>query len=577
MFDVNALMRALPVSGLEPQRLASILGLVNGPEDRRWLEGIDLIEPPAGQRVPYLNPVIALEKLLRHQGASKEDAMARANAAVIRMKDTVPQDCWVSFYDHFNPKSTPHLPVSDFVAWLRESVDNGNVVKSPQPEFDEPDDLLVLIQPRVLQYIEKAAEVAATTPMFRGPDNWDDAWSLVNLPVLPPPQAMIEFVPGPPWDDQAIDWETQDNPFLRWRDAMRPITHELEKVLGEPVYHFKDLGDELDDDDVHRFLVLHWCCTHNPESAFVRYLLKASRAEDVEELKSALIDPASYSHPFKMNLSFIGMETVPCEFNYIPPRTQKTIGVVFLTEQASESAQSLLAQQIGAHALIVAPKELATDTWVKHATRNCQGWTVRYLYDGKLDEPLDILVSVDQLCVIANLPTSKSGFDLKLSDPVEDLLWMALELGVDARYYQVNRIGLSNPEVSLQKRGVPERVAAKKARCVAFTRQLKELRLDNDFGSSGLWDERGRMLGYDLLALPFSLVRRIATWQRDYDDSMNPPDMGDEAWWMRHRQEALDLGKALQTVLGENTLVKLYRNQGWMNVDQAVQDERSES
>ncbi len=58
---------------------------------------------------------------------------------------------------------------------------------------------------------------------------------------------------------------------------------------------------------------------------------------------------------------------------------------------------------------------------------------------------------------------------------------------------------------------------------------------------------------------------------------MNPPDMGDEAWWARHRQETCYLGKALQTALGENTLVKLYRNQGWINVDQVVLEERSES
>lgn len=566
MLDVNALMMALPVSGLEPQRLASISGLIDCPEDRRWSESIDLLEPPAGLRLPCLNPAVALEKLLRNHGVSKEDAVAGATEAVARMMDTVPQDRWVIFYDHFNPESTQHLSVPDFVAWLRERVDSADVVKPAQPGCDALDDILLSIKSHVLQYIETAAEVAVTTPMFRGPDNLDDAWSLLSLPVLPPPQAMIEFVPGPPWYDQVDDWEARDNPFLHWREAMRPVTHELEKVLGEPVYCFKELGDELDDDYVHRFLVLHWCCTYNPESAFVRYLVKASKAKDVEELKSALIDPASYTHPFKMNLSFVGVETVPCEFNYRPPGRQKRVGVVFLTEQASDVALSLLAQQIGAHVVIVAPKELATDAWIKHATRFCQEWTVRYVYDGKLDEPLDILASVDELCVIANEPKLKSDFDLKLSIPVEDLLWMALDLGVQARYYHVERTRVMNPNTFLQKRDVPERVVEKQARRAVFTRQLKEIRLDNDFGSSGLWDERGRMLGYDLLDLPFPLVRRIAAWQRDYDDTMNPPDMGDDAWWACHRQEALDLGKALQTAVGENTIVKLYRNQRWMSV-----------
>lgn len=114
---------------------------------------------------------------------------------------------------------------------------------------------------------------------------------------------------------------------------------------------------------------------------------------------------------------------------------------------------------------------------------------------------------------------------------------------------------------------MPERVAAQQAQRAAFTRQLTEIRLDNDFGSSGLWDERGRCLGYDLLDLPFPLVKRIAAWQRDYDETMNLPDMGDEAWWERHEQEAVEIAKALQA-LGPKTVVKLYRPQGWVPVDQ---------
>lgn len=57
----------------------------------------------------------------------------------------------------------------------------------------------------------------------------------------------------------------------------------------------------------------------------------------------------------------------------------------------------------------VAPKELATDAWVKQATHTCRGWTVRYVYDGKLDDPIDILAGIDSLHVIANEPTPESG------------------------------------------------------------------------------------------------------------------------------------------------------------------------
>lgn len=580
MVDISALMKVLPVSALEPDCVASLGGFIDVPKDRGWQERIRLLEPPAGQQVPYIEPVEALEKLLRRQGIAPEDAMARALDAVARMKEDVAEDHWVNFFDDLEPDSPDCLPLPDVVVWLRDQRRRVNRLASDLKldtlGFKELASEEMLVPSDIVDFFEQAADVATRTPMFRGPDNWNEAWSLENLPALPPPKAMIEFVPGPPWDDRDVDWETQENPFLQWREAMRPVALKLERALGEPVYYFKELGDELDDDDVHRFLVLHWCCTHKPESAFVRFLLKVSGAKDVEELKAALIDPASYKHPFKMNSSFIGIETLSCHLNYLPPGVHKTVCVVFLTEQAREVAQSLLAQQIGAHAFIVAPRDLATDAWVEHATRYCREWTVRYVYDGKLDEPIDILASVDELCVIANEPTPKSGFDLKLSDPAEDLLWLALDLGVEARYYHVERTQLMNPDTCLQKRGVPERVAAQKAQRAAFTQRLKEIRLDNDFGSSGLWDDEGRNLGYDLLDLPFPLVQRIAAWQRDYDDTMNPPDMGDEAWWERHGQESIDLAKALQTALSENTVVKLHRKQSWMSVDEVVRAEGGE-
>ena len=177
----------------------------------------------------------------------------------------------------------------------------------------------------------------------------------------------------------------------------------------------------------------------------------------------------------------------------VPHEAHKTVGVVFQTELARDVAQWLLAQQIGAHAVIVAPKEMASDAWVKQATRFCRSWTVNYVYDGKRDESIDILASVDAVSVIANEQRPKSGFDLKLSRQVEDLLWLALSLGIEARSFHVDCGRLANPELSLQTLGVPERVAARQAQRAAFTRQLTELRLDNDFGSSGV---RSAALGF---------------------------------------------------------------------------------
>lgn len=582
--DIQALMMALPISGLAPQCLISIGGLIDLPKDKQWREDIDLLEPPAGQRVPYIDPAKAIEKLLRCQGVSPDDAQARSREAVVRMRVDVADDHWVSFYDYLDPESPECLPVSDFVAWVRNERDRLFQLSTTAPnsaqELNGRSGEHLLVPPEILAFFEQAAEVATSSPTFRGPDNWHERWSLKSLPALPPPKAMIEFVPGAPWADQDNwdDWNLPSNPFMLWREAIRPVAQELEKILGEAVYDFADLDSDsdLDDDDVHRFLLLHWCCTWKPESAYVRFLVKSSRASNVEELKAALIDPANYTQPYKMNGSYIGLETLNCRIDYLPPARPKTVTVVFSTLKARNVAEVLLAQKIGARAYIVAPEKLVPVEWVKQVTRHCRDWTIRYVIDGMVGDPIEILSVTDELSVIADEIAQKSGFDLKLSESAEDLLWLALDFEVEARYYFVEGTQLSNPESSLIKRGVPDRVVARQTRRADFMCQLKEIRLENDFCSSGLWGANGKMLPYHLLDLPFPIVRRIAAWQRDYDDTMDPPYMGDDAWWDRHEQEALKIAVSLQDALGSDITVKLYQVEGWLPVEQIVSMQRLE-
>lgn len=295
MVDISALMRGIPVSGLEPQWVASI-DLVDVPREQAWKYNIPLLEPPAGQHFPYIEPVRALEILMLRQGVAPDEAKIRSINAGCRMKADVVTGRWVNFFDDIEPESPECLSVGDFVAWLRNET---------------------WVPSEITDFLMQVADVSAETPMFSGPDNWNEPWSLKNLPDLPPPKAMIEFVPGMPWYE--FERNPDETPFLAWREMIRPTALALEKSLGEEVYYFKELDDEMDDDDVHRFLVLHWCCTYKPESAYVRYLLRISGARDVEELKAALIDQASYSHPFKMNNSFRGMEARRCNFIYVPP------------------------------------------------------------------------------------------------------------------------------------------------------------------------------------------------------------------------------------------------------------------
>jgi hypothetical protein len=300
MVDIDALMDALPVSGLEPQTVAFLEGIVDLPKDQAWQAHIDLIEPPAALRVPFIEPVSALEKMLLRKGVAPEDALLRAREAGTRLQCEVAEDRWAIFFDSFEPEKPECLPVPDFTAWLR----------------DEALDLSDLAD-----FFERAAAVAAREAILERLDTRDESWTLETLPRLTPPKAMIEFVPGGPWSDidACGNWRETDNPFKRWREAIRPAALYLEQALGKRVYYFADLDDDCDDDDVHRFLVLHWCCSFMPQSSFVRWIVRKSGARDVEELKCALIDPASYRHPFQMNDAFGGIDTVPCHFEYLPP------------------------------------------------------------------------------------------------------------------------------------------------------------------------------------------------------------------------------------------------------------------
>lgn len=552
MVDLNMLQRVLPISGLEPQWVAIIDGFSHMPKKDSWREIIKFVEPPAGQHIPYVDARRAMALLFKHQGMFDQDAKARADAEWSEMKYQYDTTKRLVFYDYLGSNPDEYIPAPALIMHLRQK----KLV---------PDD--------VAEFLDRSVATVLEAPIFQGPDNWDAPWSIVTLPDEPPAKAMIEFVPGPPWDE---DDETSER-FEAWRDSMRLVAGDLEKVLGEPVYYFKVPDCDTDDDNVHRFLVMHWLCTCSPESDYVKFLVASSGAIDVEELKAALIHPNNYTQPFKMNDAFIGIEPRACRFEYFPPNTPKRVAIVFSTEAARTSAESLLLQKINCDVLIIAPPDLVPEDWVKVWTRHCRNWTIQYLRDGLLKEPIEVLAQIDELCVIADKRCPKRIFDLAIPDSIEELLWLALDLRLDAKYFFVDGTQLSNPDSTLVKRNVPERVMAGRNRREAFTRQLNEIRLSCEFCSSGLWNDKGQMLAYDLLDLPFRLVRRIAAWQRDFDETVDPPATGDDVWWDRHDREEVSIATALQAILGTSTAVKLYRKDGWLSVTEISWSEGGES
>lgn len=552
MINLNALQRVLPISGLEAQWVASIYGFSDKPRKGWWQEKITFLEPPAGQHIPYVDARGAMALLFKYQGMPAEDVKAKADAEWSELKEQLDSTQRIVFYDYLEMNPDEHIPVPALIMHLRQKK---------------------LVPDHVADFLDRSVATVVDAPIFRGPDNWHAPCSMASLPNDPPAKAMIEFVPSPPWceDDDCIAR------FDAWRDSIRVVADRLENALGEPVYYFcKEPDSDIDDDNVHRFLVLHWLCTCWPESTYVKFLVSRSGAKDVEELKAALINPDNYTQPFKMNDAFIGIEPMACRLEYFPHNARKRVGIVFLTKAAQTTAESLLLQKINCDVLIVAPPELVHDDWVKAWTRYCRNWTIQYLRDGILEEPIGVLAQIDELCVIADRDCRDRGFDLCIPDSIEELLWMAKDFQHDAKYYSVNDRQLMNPEVSLEGRNVAQRVMANRSRRETFTRQLKEIRLSCEFGSSGLWNDNRQMLVYDLLDLPFSLVRRIAAWQRDFDETENPPATGDDAWWERHEQEEISIATALQAAMGESPVIKLYRKDGWLSIAEIKQTEGGE-
>ncbi|MBW7863229.1 MAG: hypothetical protein H3C30_02315 [Candidatus Hydrogenedentes bacterium] len=538
MTDIAALNKVLPVSSLDTQTLALIRGFSENLSND-WREPcISLLEPPAGLHVPFIDPVEALTVLLIYEGEKPDAALARAKVCHEELRGRLMVPNRVIFYDYLMCSSPECLSAVAFNEYLREKR---------------------LVSPEIIDYLERITAAIADAPIFKGPDTWPSWWSLSTMPALPPPNAMIEFFPVPLWDDE----HSPIVPFETWRESMRSVAAVLQGELGKPVYYFADPNDDCDEDNIHRFLVMHWCCTSYPDSAFVQFILEVSGAANLEALKEALIDPKNYTHPFQMNDAFIGLEANICRVKYLPPATRKGVGIVFSSPVAQAWAGHLALQQINADIILVAPEDLIPREWRDYATRNAQKCSASFILDDNVREPLALLAQIDELYVIADGCDSNERQGLNVSESIQVLLWESLALGLPTRYFYPDSTELGNLESSLGSPKASEHLAMRVREREAYTSQLKEIRVECDFFSSGLWDSRGRMLGYDHLSIPFPLARRLAAWQRDFDYTVNPPEPTDDGWWECHEREQVNIAREIQEALGSSPRVMIFRHSQW--------------
>ncbi len=561
MFNLAALIRALPRSALAPAALAWLDGFIEEPKDSHGSRDITLLEPPAGLSEPCIEPIQALTLLLRGHGMAPQQAQSTARAAVARMHGEVTPDRWVRYFDHQQSDPSDCLPVSDFLDGLHTA------------SLGMPAD--------VLDFLGHAAQVAVSAPLFLPfgerrvvPMN---RVALRDLPARPRPKEWFSFFHAP-WCDDLDEAPGWDAAFMAWRETMRPIAQELAQTLGQPLYHFDDhelLPDDPEEegqfDCAHRFFILHWCCTYRPDSGFVRHLLQASGARHVDELKAALIAPASYADAFDMDTAHNGYRSTHSRsIRYLPPQTRRTLVVVFSTVDARDVAEMVLQKHIGVHVRFVAPAQLATPSWMRRAARHCRSWQCWPMQDGWLQRPIALLAAADEVLVIAD--DDRSGIHLNLSDAAQDLLWLAIEMGANHHYHFIDGWGLGNPKQTLRKHGAPQRMALRQAERAALTQQLTEIRLRIGFGAgpgkSGLCDRQGRDLAYDQIDLPLALLRRIAAWQRDCVAAGQPSCPSRDLMQRALEQEQIEIARALRHARDWKVLFKPPGRQDWLDIDQ---------
>jgi hypothetical protein len=546
---IDNLLHVMPVCNIEPNTLA-MLGCFSTPladEDNKGLS-FDLLEPPAGQHLPFVDAISMLTILYQHAGIDADNAKLRAQLMMDSIRPSLPPFHSVLLYTGISIEDVPEC-VAAIV-----------IVEHLRHEAVVPVD--------TLNFITKSIDALAEIRIFRGPDNWREPIRLSQLPDLPSPKAMMEFFVGLPSDicetlnPDSSDTNTMMEPFYKWREQIRPAVEQLEKQIGQQLFYFADLDYELDDDVCHRYLALHCLCSLLPKIKFVQFLVDITGAKDVEELKNYLLSKESYTHPFEMNGAFVGLEAGPfLNFRYLSPGASRNVGVVFSTIKARDAAKDILLQQIGANVSILSTHELVYEDWYKPATRFCASLSIHYCFD----KPITFLAGLDELHVISDESSSGKGFNLNISKDVEKLLWLDHRNGCSYFFHYPDNSILGNPEDSLERSDIVSLVEADDVMRREFTMAQALIRLNCDYGSSGLWTKCGGMISYELIDIPFALVRRIYTWQQEFNNALIPmlPGHSDETWWDQHSNEEMAIALELQLALGDHISVVIWRNETW--------------
>lgn len=181
MINLKALQKVLPISGLEPQWVASIDVFSDKPRNNWWQEKITFLEPPTGQHIPYVDARSVMALLFKHQGMPAEDAKAKADAEWSELKEQLDSTQRVVFYDYLEKNPGEHIPVPALLLHLRRRK---------------------LVSDHIADFLDQAVATVVSTPMFAGPDNRDGlhlrtaGFLLIKKKKTPPPRTSREAQGG---------------------------------------------------------------------------------------------------------------------------------------------------------------------------------------------------------------------------------------------------------------------------------------------------------------------------------------------------------------------------------------------
>ncbi len=546
VLKLEAMVRCLPVSDLEAATLGVVSGWHVADANAPTRPAIRWMEPPAGVHVPYVDPVQATAVLLQHQGQASGLAHASALAHFAALRPQLVVVDRVRYLDDFEPDSPEHIPGDRWLDHLRAQA---------------------CVPQHVLDFLSQTLRACTEIAAFDHPDAPGQRLSLQALPERPPANSLIQFQPGYPWgaEDGVRAGIARGCPlsgWMAWRNLA--LTHALaiEARWGASPLYLADPDDALDDDLIHRFLVLHWCCTCKPESAYVQFLLEASGASSVDVLKAALLAPENYSQPYAVRGVFDKMEPSTSHFRYVD-LTQKVpfVTVVFEHTSCLPALKNLLLQQVGADVLLIDVNKLLLSDVLEDSKLGVRDVMLQMSWRDPLDEVLEVLARTDVLHVFEGPGSTREHTDV--SAAIMQLMGLADVLKVKTCFHLNEGGTLWNSmdlpglkDAGCQARGLLEAQSP-------HLNELDEIHVWCDFSATGLWNKRGAMLAYDTKVLSWGLIRRLSAWQRDYDFTFSPPEhMGTDVWWSQHTAQGLVLAKEVQRAVGPQVRVMVDAEDG---------------